>query len=346
MPLEIVRNDITKMKVDAIVNTANPMVTIGVGVDEAIYRAAGIDELFEERKKIGKMKRGEVAVTPAFNLDANYIIHTVGPVWDEEEKSSAILSLCYRDSLIKAKELECESIAFPLIASGAYSFPKEKALKIAINEISSFLFENEMTVYLVVYDKESFQVSGKLFNDIASYIDENEVSYSENSNHKRRQNILSSISFGKVLQSPSNISANTEYDEEAMEYDAASNNISIDEYLKLKDETFQEFLFRLIDRKGMDEVEVYKKANIDRKHFSKIRSNANYQPTKKTALAFAIALGLSLDETKDLLLRAGIALTRSSTFDLIIEYCIEHKITDINEINCILFEYNQPTLGI
>ena len=329
MSLEIIRNDITKVSADAIVNTANPEVAVGYGVDSAIYDAAGKDRLLAEREKIGPMRPGDAAYTPAFDLDAKYIIHTVGPVWqggDAGEKE--ILATCYRKALGIAGDLGCESVAFPLMSAGTYGFPKDAALKIAISEISDFLFNNEMEVFLVVYDKESFEVSGKAFNDIRSFIEEEDIREKQRLEklHMRREMALE--------QAPK------------MFCSEVVLNAGIDEMIDHKDQTFQEYLFRIIDRKGLDDKEVYKKANIDRKHFSKIKSNVDYNPTKKTAVAFAIALGLNLDETKDLLLKAGIALTRSNIFDIIIEYCITHNIRDIYEINCILFDYDQPTLGL
>ena len=320
MSLEIIRNDITKVHADAIVNTANPQVAIGAGVDATIYEAAGKEELLAERKKIGVIRPGEVAVTPAFKLPAKYIIHAVGPAWEGGNKGEIeTVAQCYRRSLEKAKELECESIAFPLLASGTYGFPKDVALKTAVSEISGFLFNNEMLVYLVVYDKKSFEISGKAFSDIAEYISESDVI--EQKYHNQ------SVSFLKRRKA-----------------EAASKK-DIDEIILNKEETFQEYLFNLIDAKGLEDKEVYKKANIDRKHFSKIKSNVNYNPSKRTALAFAIALGLNISETKELLLKAGIALSPSNAFDIIIEYCIENGITDIYEINCILFKHDQATLG-
>ncbi|MBR2067410.1 MAG: macro domain-containing protein [Solobacterium sp.] len=349
MPLKIIRNDITKVKADAIVNAANPNVTIGSGVDATIYKAAGKDALLLERKKIGVMHPGEVAETPAFNLHAKYIIHAIGPVWKGGTSGEVdTVAQCYRKSLEKAKELECESIAFPLLASGTYGFPKDIALKTAISEISGFLFNHDMTVYLVVYDKESFEVSGTAFNDISSVIKEEDIV--EPLFHRReirygnkKSEILHAkeLSFGSTLSSADLFKvdmAYTESEEEALDED-------IKDIIRAKEETFQEHLFRLIDRKGLEDKDVYKKANIDRKHFSKIRGNVNYNPSKRTALALAVALELNLDETKDLLLRAGIALSKSNIFDLIVEYCIDHKIFDIYEINCILFKYDQQTLG-
>ena len=188
MPFNIIRNDISKVKADAIVNTANANVAVGAGVDQAIYEAAGFDELLAERAKIGPMKPGQAAATPAFALDAKYIIHTVGPAWQggnyqEREKVAS----CYRESLRIADELHCESVAFPLISTGTFGFPKDEALRIAVNEISSFLFTHDMTVYMVVYDKEAFVISGKAFPDIKEFIDEEDVKPPESSYMRRRR---------------------------------------------------------------------------------------------------------------------------------------------------------------
>lgn len=365
MPLEIIRNDITKVRADAIINTANPNVAVGDGVDGAVYAAAGRDLLLAERAKIGPLRPGECAVTPAFALPAKYIIHTVGPAWEGGDKGEAeTVAKCYRNALEKAKELNCESAAFPLISAGTYGFPKDVALKTAVSEISGFLFGCDMIVYLVVYDKKSFEVSGKAFSDIKSYIDESEVKVRR---HRRPEpeSFLSpqSISFdGRSGNYEPAGAARSFYREEELARPEPAKRRErrgilpslgiprrpekdLEDIIKEKDETFQQYLFRIIDRKGLTDPEVYKKANIDRKHFSKIRGNVNYNPSRKTALALAVALELNMDETRDLLLKAGLALTRSSTFDLIIEYCIEHKIYDIYEINCILFKFDQPTLG-
>ena len=311
---------------------------------------------------------GQAAYTPAFDLNAKYIIHTVGPAWrgggfGERETVAA----CYRNSLWLAKQLECESIAFPLLATGTYGFPKDEALRIAIAEISSFLLDNDMEVMLVVYDKESFRVSGKLFSDIRTLIDDNEVERTFASESKRRRNLFSE-NIEKAIPAPRHYKAERSlrkaepeeisalYDVQ-VEYNKAYESIapaagsfqtekeSLDDRVIHLDKTFQQYLFMLIDRKGKTDPEVYKKANIDRKHFSKIRSNVDYQPTKRTALALAIALELSLDETTDQLRRAGLALSTSILFDKIIEHCIETKNYNIFDINCILFNYDQPMLG-
>ena len=372
MPLEIIRNDITKVCADAIVNTANPNVAVGDGVDSAVYAAAGRERLLAERAKIGELRPGECAVTPAFDLPAKYIIHTVGPAWEDGNAGEMeTLGRCYSGPLEKARELECESVAFPLISAGTYGFPKDAALKTAVSEISGFLFDNDMTVYLVVYNKEAFEVSGKAFSGIRSYIGD-----AETVEHRRRRlepdAYLSServcyddaspqIKEDKLFypeykagSAPAGGAARSPQSVKRSERSGILHPLGIsrkadkdlDDIIKEKDETFQQYLFRIIDRKGLTDPEVYKKANIDRKHFSKIRSNENYNPSKKTALALAVALELNLDETRDLLLKAGMALTRSSTFDLIMIYCIQNKVFDIHEINCILFEYGQPTLGV
>jgi len=341
MAFQIIRNNIINVEADAIVNTANPKVAVGRGVDHAIYEAAGRERLLEARAEIGEMKPGEAACTPAFDLCARYIIHTVGPAWrggDHGERET--VAACYRNSLSLAKKLGCESIAFPLIATGTYGFPKDEALRIAIAEISSFLLGNEMEVMMVVYDRESFQVSGKLFSDIRMFIEDIEAE----EHVELMEDISCSTSadknfadFGPILEGG----------ERSAPASGAfrSQKRSLDERLLHLDKTFQEYLFVLIDRKGLSDTDVYKRANIDRKHFSKIRSNVDYKPSKKTALALAVALELSLDETTDLLRRAGLALSPSIMFDRIVEHCIENRIYDIYEINLSLFAYDQPTLG-
>ena len=365
MALQIIRNDIINVEADAIVNTANPAVAVGPGVDEAIYTAAGRDILLEARRAIGPMKPGDVAATPAFDLRAKHIIHAIGPAWrgggyGERET----VAKCYRGALALALELGCESIAFPLMATGTYGFPKDEALKIAVREISGFLIDNEMEVMLVVYDKESFEVSGKLFSDIKTFIEEDEVKESSRYRYNRQTAGISGRDLfrrketrapaedlsGPVLEDAVPETAYTECEMSGQVlYDTApkmnATESSLEERLRHMDRTFQEHLFWLIDHRGMTDPEVYKKANIDRKHFSKIRSDINYSPSKKTALALAIALELNMDETIDLLGRAGLALSPSIRFDKIISFCIETGNYDIYEINNVLFKYDQPLLG-
>ena len=358
MPLQIIRNDITKVRADAIVNTANPMVAVGAGVDQTIYEAAGWDELFEQRTAIGPMEPGQAAATDAFALDAKYIIHTVGPAWQggNHGEREAVAS-CYRESLRIADELGCESVAFPLIATGTYRFPKDEALNIAVSEISSFLFTHDLTVYMVVYDPESFVLSGKAFADIKSYIEEKDVmdvgtpafgsSYAAASRKRplaARKKIREKEFISEEAFIPDEMFS---VDMDADMPDSLLCDLEPKEQIKLPrcEETFQELLFRHIDRKGMEDPEVYKKANLDRKLFSKIRSNKNYMPSKKTALALAVALELNMDETLDLLRRAGLTLSPSIRFDLIVSYCIEHKIYNIFDINMYLFVFGEPILA-
>lgn len=324
MPLQIVRNDITKMKCDAIVNAANSTLLGGGGVDGAIHKAAGKGLLFE-CMKLGGCKTGEAKITGGYNLPCKYIIHTVGPVWkgghSGEEK---LLGSCYRESLLLAKKNDCESVAFPLISAGVYGYPKDKALQVAVDEISSFLFENDMTVYIVVFDQKSFNISQKLVSDIREYIDEHYV---------EKHAAMESIRL--TMMPPMAVS------------DTASKESldSLDNALKQIDESFSQMLLRKIDEKGMTDSECYKKANVDRKLFSKIRSDIHYKTSKNTAIAFAIALELDLDETKELLMKAGFALSHSNKFDIIIEYFIVNGNYNIFEINEVLFAFDQALLG-
>lgn len=329
MPFEIVRNDIVNMKVDAIVNTANPRPIIGAGTDKAVHDKAGA-RLLLARKEIGNIAVGEAAITPAFDLDANYVIHTAGPIWkDGRSGEEDLLASCFRNSLGIAKKKACESIAFPLISTGSYGFPKPLALQIAVREISSFLMENEMQVYLVVFEKQSFELSEKLFKSVSSYIDENYVSEKINAEYK-----MSNLRSYELLFEAS----------DTPRYGTICSNPNLDGMLENLDKGFSETLLDLIDRTGKKDSEIYKRANVDRKLFSKIRNNADYRPSKTTAIAFAIALELDLDETSDLLSRAGYALSQSSKFDVIVRYFIENKKYDIFEINSALFRFDQPLL--
>lgn len=337
MPLEIIRNDITKVHVDAIVNAANPSLLGGGGVDGAIHGAAG-PELLAECRTLGGCEIGQAKITKGYNLPAKYVIHTVGPVWNggknNEEK---LLADCYKNSLALAKDYKLASIAFPLIASGAFGYPKDKALKTAISVIGDFLLSNEMTVYLVVYDKSAFMLSEKLFSSIKEYIDDK---YIEERPLSRRDIVEEAYQLNEVyLEDPVSFSVEAPTP-------VKKHKRSLDDLVNNMDETFSQMLLRLIDEKEMTDAETYKKANIDRKHFSKIRNDIYYKPSKPTVLAFAIALELNLDETKDLLLKAGFALSQSSKFDIIIEYFIENRNYNIFEINEALFAFDQNLLGV
>lgn len=327
MPLQIVRNDITKMNVDAIVNAANTSLRGGGGVDGCIHRAAG-PELLRECVKLGGCETGNAKITQGYNLPCKYVIHTVGPVWQGgvNGESEKLLS-CYRTSLALAKENKCETIAFPLISAGIYGYPKASALTIAIKAIGEFLAENDMMVYIVVFDKKSYQISEKLFNDISTYIDDNYVN-AHSDDCEKRMNRLKRLSINESCALTECISA-----------------MSLNEAVGMLDESFSEALLRKIDESGMTDVQVYKKANIDRKLFSKIRSDKWYKPSKITAIAFALALELSLDETKELLMKAGFALSHSNKFDVIVEYFIVNGNYNVFEINEALFAFDQNLIG-
>ena len=329
MPLEIVRNDITKMKVDAIVNAANETLLGGGGVDGCIHRAAG-PELLAECRMLGGCRTGEAKITGAYRLPCRYIIHTVGPVWNggkygEREQ----LASCYRTSLALAKEHGCETVAFPPISSGIFGYPKDQALRVAVDTIGEFLLHNDMTVYIVIFSRTAYQISSKLFADIAEYVDDHYVDAHTDSQRERLRRM-------SVLES------------RTLSADAAAAPMAVgglDSLLAHLDAGFSETLLKLIDRSGKKDAEVYKKANVDRKLFSKIRNNPDYKPSKPTAVAFAIALELSLPETRDLIARAGYALSPSSKFDVIIEYFIMQRDYDIFKINEALFAFDQSLLG-
>ena len=327
MPLEIIRNDITKVKADAIVNAANSSLLGGGGVDGAIHLSAGA-ELMEECRGLGGCRVGQAKITKGYNLPAKYVIHTVGPIWQGGNNNEEQLLIdCYQNSLELAREYQLETVAFPLISAGAYGYPKDKALRTAISVIGDFLLENDMTIFIVVYDKNAVMLSEKLFKSIKEYIDDNYI----DEQPKYRRNIYEEAQMHLM--------------EDLYTPIKKKGKRSLDDIINNMDETFTEMLLRLIHEKSMKESEAYKKANVDRKHFSKIRNDVNYNPKKTTALAFAIALKLNLDETKDLLLKAGYALSRSNKFDVIIEYFIESKNYDIFEINEALFAFHQKTLG-
>lgn len=331
MPLIIVRNDITTMRVDAIVNAANESLLGGGGVDGCIHRAAG-PELLAECRRLGGCRTGEAKLTRGYRLPCKYIIHTVGPVWhggDHGEQEQLVS--CYRTSLALARKHHCQTVAFPLISSGVYGYPKEQALRTAMDAIGAFLLEHDMTVYLVIFDRSAYQISSRLFADIAAYIDDHYVD--------------AHTDFIRSRPCPASIPAETQMAPSPAFSPASRPPRSLDDRLKHLDAGFSETLLTRIDRSGKKDSEIYKRANVDRKLFSKIRSNPDYRPSKPTALAFAIALELDLTETRDLIARAGYALSRSSKFDVIIEYFISQRNYNIYEINEALFAFDQSLLG-
>lgn len=332
MPLTIVRNDITAMQVDAIVNAAQQSFPGGGGVDGCIHKAA--------YQVLGSCRPGEAKITGANELPCKYVIHTVGPTWHGGRCGEReCLAACYRSSLQLAKTHGCESVAFPLIASGASGYPKDQALRVAVDTIGEFLLENDMMVYLVVFDRESYEISSRLFVAIAQYIDDNYVDiYTV---FRRKGQDRDNWHTIRTESIPDGIVA--EPCALPMRVCAAKN--SLDDMLVKLDAGFSETLLNLIDRTGKKDSEIYKKANVDRKLFSKIRNNPDYKPSKATAIAFAIALELDLEETKDLIARAGFALSHSSKFDVIVEYFIQQKIYDVFTINEALFAFDQSLLG-
>jgi len=389
MPFKIVRNDITKMEVDAIVNAANPQLRMGGGVCGAIFAAAGPEDLQRECDRIGGCETGQAVITGAGRLQAKYIIHTVGPVWRGGGHGEAkLLRDSYMNSLNLAVEHNCRSIAFPLISSGIYGYPKDQALHIAVSTIGEFLMKHDMDVYLVVFDRSSYKLSEKLFSAIERYIDDNYVDMRLEAERYRRlprfghQKIKELRDFQAAPGPAETGGADTDTfdqtcpvtyepgdeaayrsagqvpgmpadEEEIRLHEAAVQELtpkqkrkrSLEDVVGQLGETFSEMLMRLIDEKGMTDVETYKRANIDRRLFLKIQSNRDYKPSKQTAIALAIALRLSLDETLDLIARAGYTLSNSSKSDVIIRYFIEEGNYNIFEINEALFAFEQDLLG-
>ena len=322
MPFTIVRQDITKMKVDAIVNAANTDLQMGGGVCGAIFKAAGAAQLQAVCDKLAPIKTGEAVITPGFNLPVKFVIHAAGPVYRQwnKEQNERYLCAAYTNSLKRAVENKCESVAFPLISSGIYGYPKDEALRVATLAIQAFLADHDMDVTLVVFDKLTFTISRELLGAVESYI-------------------------GEQYQADERVSKYNEAHFDEILAPSAGAPAPLDDLVGNLDEPFSTTLLRLIDAKEMTDAEVYKRANLDRKLFSKIRSNKSYMPSKRTAIALAVALELSPGETDDLLKRAGYALSHAVKFDVIVEYFIVNGKYDVFEINEVLFEYEQPLLG-
>ena len=390
MPFTVIRNDITKMNVDAIVNAANTDLLMGGGVCGAIFDAAGADKLQRACDELAPIKTGGAVITQGYSLPAKYIVHTAGPVYiDGKHNEEALLRSCYTNSLDIAKQFNCESLAFPLISSGIYGYPKDEALSVATKTITEWLDNNDMDVSLVVFDKTAFAISGELLGQVRAFIDENYVD-ERNLLFGRSRQLLdvesdalagAAARQGGVVESEAYVAYDEEQSKPAPEntetlwqtgyvetkygkpdkeekrrithaqplvqlaHQPPPQEKKLDDVVARLDEPFSATLLRLIDAKGWTDVEIYKRANLDRKLFSKIRTGKGYSPSKKTAVALSIALELTLQETRDLLERAGFALSRSVVFDVIIEYFITSRKYDIFEINNVLFEYDQPLLG-
>ncbi len=354
MPFKIIRSDITKVHADAIVNTANPHVAVGAGVDSAIYAAAGRDRLLKARAKVGTLAAGEVGITKAFDLPARYIIHSSGPAWvDGRHQEPELLRGCYDKALVMAYAHRCKSIAFPLMATGSYGFPKELGIQIAIDAFTSFLQEHEMDITLVVFDDHSYHVSGKWYDDVKSFIDDEYVAEKN-------------LSEYRTLSSYDECQDTARFDEEYlcgqhrpqfMEYGTPAqsgkssgihentSNGSLDDMLKgIYTDSFEKHLQQLINKKGLKNSEVYTAANISKQYFSKLLKG-RIKPSKEKVLSLAVGLHLNLDETVDFLGLAGYALSPISQTDKIVEYHIVHKEYSVIKINIVLFDYGLASLS-
>lgn len=358
MPLQIIRNDITTMKVDAIVNAANSTLLGGGGVDGAIHRAAG-PMLLEECRTLNGCRTGEAKITKGYNLPARYVIHTVGPIWNTGDANEhQLLANCYRNSLKLAKDNALESIAFPLISAGVYGCPIEISFKTALDVANEFLIDNDMEIYIVVFGGVALHKASRFASSIKEYIDDNYVDehyVARNNRDIAQENLygmaMPNMAMPSMAPEPERkakkkgVSLPGLFKKETVEATAEECSMSLTEALEHLDESFTQSLLGIIDSRGLKDSEVYKKANIDRKLFSKIRSDINYKPKKTTALALAIALELSLDETEALIRKAGFALSSSNKLDVIVKYFIINREYNINDINVVLFSYDLPILG-
>lgn len=333
MPFTIIRQDITKMKVDAIVNAANTRFVMGGGVCGAIFKAAGADKLQAACDALAPIQTGEAAITPAFTLPCKYVIHAAGPVYHKQnaKRSEQLLRSAYGQALRLAKENRCGSIAFPLISSGIFGYPKTEALRVATAAIEEFLQTDDMEVYLAVFDQAAFSAGKQLLGAVDAYIDE----------HYVEQHCVirpSLLNIEEAALSEANLAPRREK--------RLAPSAGLENLVGNLDEPFSATLLRLIDAKGKTDVQVYRRANLDRKLFSKIRTAKDgYTPSKRTILALCVALELSLAETDNLLERAGYALSHSQKFDVIVEYFLLNGNYNIYEINEVLFQYDQPLLG-
>ena len=353
MPFKIIRQDITNMEVDAIVNAANTELKMGSGVCGAIFKKAGPKQMQAACDKLAPIKTGEAVITPGFDLPAKYVIHTAGPVYRryDPEGSERLLRSAYTQSLKLAVENNLESIAFPLISSGIFGYPKDEALQVATSAIRDFLEDYDLDVQLVLFDKSAFVISRELLGEVESYINDNYVDKHREVgrsllNVERRAMRRAKHTYMELISLESeDMAAGAPVLDEKPSYTPQEAAVPLENLLEDLDEPFSDFLFRLIDSKGMTDVEVYKRANLDRRLFNKIKNVAGYMPGKRTVLSLAIALQLSLEETNALLKRAGYALSRAVKFDVIVEFFIVSGNYDIFTINEVLFEYDQPFLG-
>ena len=345
MPFLMIRNDITKVTADAIVNPANRNLLQGSGTSRAIYQAAGEQELTAACEAIGYCEPGRAVCTPAFGLPAKYIFHAVCPAWHGGFFGEAKqLAGAYHSALELAAEYHCESVAFPLLSSGNYGYPKEQAFRIAVDTITQYVMEHDLTVYLVLYDQHSLAVSRKLFTSVEEYIDDHYVAQNDESYQfdRRRRESVERRRWRLEEEATPMLETAAAPPPPATASMAAR---SLENLMDNLGESFTTRLLRLIDERGLKDSTVYKQSNISRQHFSKIQCNRDYNPKKKTVLAFAVGLHLSEDETIDLLKSAGYAFSDGSKRDWIVWYCLEHKIYNINQVNTLLFQWDQELLG-
>ncbi|MCD7808386.1 MAG: macro domain-containing protein [Erysipelotrichaceae bacterium] len=336
MPLKLIHADITEMNTEAIVNAANVNLKQGGGVCGTIFEKAGAKQMKKACDKYSPIKIGDAIITPGFHLQAKYVIHAVGPIYqDGNHHEKELLESAYTNSLELAIKKHIHSISFPLISAGIYGYPKKEALDIAINTITSFLNNHELEVNIILLDKEAVKLSEDLYQNIEHYID----TYYEETRDRLFENQSINVSPLIAKQEKDSNIKSCFFEESDDSYN------TLEELIQEQHETFSEMLLRLIDERHLTDVEVYKKANIDRKLFSKIRSNKDYHPKKSTVFSFAISLKLNLDETIDLLDTAGYSLSYSQKNDYIISYFIENKEYDIFKINEALFFYDLPLLA-
>lgn len=321
MPLYMIHDDITRLKVDAIVDPTDCWFSGSGGADYAIHRAAG-PELEEVLRRLPPLETGKAVVTPGFDLPAKHIIHTFGPIWEGGGHNEAqLLADCYRNCLSAAAEYGCRSIAFPVISGGTFGFPNDDALQIAKRVISEYLQEHAMQVFIVAYRRHTFNLGAKLFAEVSRFVDENYVE----------------LSTAYMAAEAPAASYSADY----------ADVLDLEEMLRKKGETFSCKLDRLRDERGMSGPELYKKAWVHKSVYSKIMNNINYQPAKITAVAFALALELPWEELTELVNSAGYAMTHTSKFDIVIEYLVKQKKYGIEEVNAVLYELDPdlPLIG-
>ena len=360
MPFQIVRNDITEMRVDAIVNAANTALRAGGGVCGVIFRRAGFGEMQAACDAIGHCPVGGAVITPGFALPAKYVIHACGPVWQGGAKGEPeLLRSCYRSALELARSRGLESVAFPLISAGIYGYPRREAMSVAVSAIGEFLLDCDMQVTLVIFEREAFELGGKLQASIQAFIDDRYVEAHAMPRARRiaqEERQLANLDAQRCAEALSEAFADSGCEDlsnfagvwepnfaPAAPQPAMSG--SLEDALARVGESFSQRLFRLIDERGLTDPQVYKRANLDRKLFSKIRTRPDYRPGKNTVLALCIALRLNLEQTEDLLRSAGLALSPGSKADLIVEYFIRHRNYDVFAINEALFAFDQELLG-